>query len=32
MNSKMWINQAVQKNYQFLQDYPNVLVSQVKGS
>ncbi len=26
MNSKMWINQAVQKNYQSLQDYPNVLL------
>ncbi len=26
MNSKMWINQAVQKNYLFLQDYPNVLL------
>ncbi len=26
MNSQMWINQAVQKNYRFLQDYPNVLL------
>ena len=25
MNSKMWINQAVQRNYMYLQDYPNVL-------
>ena len=25
MNSKMWINKAVQKNYQCLQNYPNVL-------
>ena len=26
MNSKMWLNQAVQKNYTCLQDYPNVLL------
>ncbi len=26
MNSKMWLNQAVQKNHQHLQDYPNVLL------
>jgi len=26
MNSKMWLNLAVQKNYIFLQDYPNVLL------
>ncbi len=26
MNSKMWMNQAVKKNYQCLQDYPNVLL------
>ncbi len=26
MNSKMWVNQAVHKNYQSLQDYPNVLL------
>ena len=26
MNSKMWLNQAVQKNYIYLQDYPNVLL------
>ena len=26
MNSKMWLNQAVQRNYLYLQDYPNVLV------
>ena len=25
MNSKMWINQAVRKNYESLQDYPNTL-------
>ena len=28
MNSKMWINQAVQRNYLYLQDYPNVLTLQ----
>ena len=26
MNSKMWLNQAVQKNYQCLQNYPNILL------
>ena len=26
MNSKMWSNQAVQRNYIYLQDYPNVLL------
>ncbi len=26
MNSKMWLNQAVQRNYLNLQDYPNVLL------
>ena len=26
MNSQMWLNQAVQKNYKYLQNYPNVLV------
>ncbi len=26
MNSKMWLNQAVQKNYKNLQEYPNTLV------
>ena len=26
MNSKMWMNQAVQRNYANLQDYPNVLL------
>ena len=26
MNSKMWLNQAVQRNYLYLQDYPNVLL------
>ncbi len=26
MNSKMWLNQAVQRNYFILQDYPNVLL------
>ena len=26
MNSKMWINKAVQRNYMYLQDYPNVLI------
>ncbi len=26
MNSKMWNNQAVQKNYKYLQDYPNILL------
>ena len=28
MNTKMWINKAVQKNYMNLQDYPNVLLLQ----
>ena len=26
MNPKMWINQAVQNNYENLQDYPNTLI------
>ena len=26
MNTKMWTNQAVQKNYEYLQDLPNVLL------
>ncbi len=26
MNTKMWLNQAVQKNYENLQDYPNTLL------
>ena len=26
MNTKMWLNRAVQNNYKFLQDYPNVLL------
>ena len=26
MNSKMWLNQAVQKNHKHLQEYPNVLL------
>ena len=26
MNSNMWLNQAVQKNYKCLQEYPNVLL------
>ena len=26
MNSKMWSNKAVQRNYIYLQDYPNVLI------
>ena len=26
MNSKMWINQAVKRNYMYLHDYPNVLL------
>ena len=25
MNTKMWLNQAVQKNYELIQNYPNVL-------
>ena len=26
MNSKMWLNHAVQRNYEYLQDYPNILL------
>ena len=26
MNSKMWLNLAVQRNYTYLQDYPNILL------
>ena len=26
MNTKMWLNQAVQKNYEILQNYPNILM------
>ncbi|MDC3118158.1 bifunctional phosphopantothenoylcysteine decarboxylase/phosphopantothenate--cysteine ligase CoaBC, partial [Prochlorococcus sp. AH-716-K03] len=26
MNSKMWLNRAVQRNYEYLQDYPNILL------
>ena len=26
MNSKMWLNQAVQRNYLYLEDYPNILL------
>ena len=26
MNTKMWLNRAVQNNYKFLQDYPNVFL------
>ena len=26
MNSKMWSNKAVQRNYIYLKDYPNVLI------